>query len=78
MSPGVALGFNDIERACGDLSSLPNYLCLVNEGSEPIAGGARRVLNENLASFTSEATSRNGIPGITNVIDVKGKGKSHS
>jgi len=65
-SPGVTLGFNDIEQACGDLSSLPNYLCLVNRGSEPIAGGARRVLDGDLASFTGSTTDRNG---ITIVID---------
>ena len=78
MSPGVALGFNDIERACGDLSSLPNYLCLLNEGSEQIAGGARRVLNKDLSFFTSDTTSRDGITGIKNVIAVKGKKQHYS
>ncbi len=67
-SPGVTLGFNDIEQACGDLSSLPNYLCLVNRGSEPIRGGARRVLGEDLASFTRRITDSNLIS-----ISIKGK-----
>jgi len=67
-SPGETLGFNDIEQACGDLSSLPNYLCLVNQGSEPIAGGARRVLGEDMASFTGRTTDGNGI-----VISVEGR-----
>ena len=59
--PLVMFGFNDIERACGDLSSLPNYLCLANQGKGRIAGGSRLVLNENLASFTSDTVRGNEI-----------------
>jgi len=68
MSPGVTLGFKDIERACGDLSSLSNYLCLVNRGNEQIAGGARLVLGEEQASFSSNTSDGNDI-----WIQVKGK-----
>jgi len=50
--PSAKFGFNDIQQACGDLSSLTNYLCLVNQGSEPVAGGARLVITEDSASFT--------------------------
>ena len=60
-SPGVKFKFDDIEQACGDLSTLPNYLCLVNRGSEEVAGGGRLVIDENLASFTSRTTHSNGI-----------------
>jgi len=55
-SPGVSIGFDDIEQACGDLSYLPNYLCLVNRGGEQIAGGARFVIKEDVA-FTGQATA---------------------
>ena len=61
-SPGVVFGFDDIEQACGDLSSsFSSYLCLVNQGNEPVAGGARLVLDEGLASFTGQGTYNNGI-----------------
>ncbi len=71
-SPWRTFGFNDIEQACGDLSSLQNYLCLVNRGSEGIAGGSRRVIGEDLASFTSHITFWNDIR-----IYVKGKERDH-
>lgn len=66
-SPGVRLGFDDIERACGDLYS-SNYLCLVNRGNEPAAGGARLVIDDGLASFSGRGTYNNGIS-----ISVEGK-----
>lgn len=67
-SPGVTLGFNDIDQACGDLSMLPNYLCLLNRGSEPAAGGARLVVDDSLATFRSHTIYHNGIS-----INVEGK-----
>jgi hypothetical protein len=49
-SPGVSLGFDDLDKACGDLNR-PSFVCLVNQGSEPAAGGARRVLADDQATF---------------------------
>ena len=67
-SPGGTFGFDDIEQVCGDLASLPNYLCLLNRGSEVIAGGARLVIDERLASFTGRGGFGNAVS-----IDVAGK-----
>ncbi|HSN88709.1 MAG TPA: hypothetical protein VL025_18240, partial [Thermoanaerobaculia bacterium] len=67
-SPGVTLGFDDIEQACGDLSYLPNHLCLVNRGSEAVAGGARLVVTEQQATFQGRSTYRNGV-----TVTVEGK-----
>ncbi len=67
-SPGVTLGFDDIETACGDLTSFPNHLCLLNRGSDLVGDGARLVLDEDQASFTGRTTYHNGI-----TIDVAGK-----
>jgi hypothetical protein len=61
MSPGVTFAFDEIEQACGDLSSVPNYLCMVNRGSEQVAGGARLVIGEDLASFKAQASHSNSI-----------------
>ena len=61
ISPGVTLGFDDIENACGDLSYLPSYLCLVNRGSEEVVGGARLVLTEQQATFEGRSTHHNGV-----------------
>jgi hypothetical protein len=69
VSPGKVLAFSDIESACGDLSAAySNYLCLVNRGSESAAGGARLVITEDLASFSTNSTYSNGI-----TINVEGK-----
>jgi hypothetical protein len=68
VSPGVILGFDDIERACGDLASYRSYLCLVNRGSESVAGGARLAVTEDLASFGIYSPYNNGIS-----INVQGK-----
>src|SRR6185295_10071115 len=59
-SPGVTFEFDDIGKACGDLT-LQNYLCLVNRGSEQIAGGARLVVDDDLATFSSQTSFGNGI-----------------
>ena len=69
VSPGVPIGFDEIGQACGDLSYLPNYLCLVNHGFEQVARSARFVIKEDQASFTGFAHP-NG-RGVT--INVEGK-----
>jgi hypothetical protein len=63
----VTFKFNDIEQACGDLVGL-NFLCLVNRGSDQVAGGARLVLDETLATFTSRTSFGNSLS-----IDIAGK-----
>ncbi len=65
-SPGIVLQFGDLDGACGDLADLPSYLCLLNRGSEPAAGGARKVVSEEVASITVQTQYRSGISvGVT-------------
>jgi hypothetical protein len=47
--PEAPLGFRDLDRACQ--VDARSYLCLLNEGDEPVAGGTRRVLRPPDATF---------------------------
>ena len=47
--PEAPLGFRDLDRACQ--VDARNYLCLLNRGDEPVAGGTRLVLREPEATF---------------------------
>jgi hypothetical protein len=60
-TPGVVLGFDDLERACGDLTSRGIFLCLINRGNEGAARGARQVIAEDQASFRMDSTSDNAV-----------------
>lgn len=66
-SPGTRLGLDDLDKACGDLSSR-NFLCLVNQGSEEVAGGARSVTTDSEATFRPQPQYGNAIS-----ITVEGK-----
>ena len=59
-SPGAALRFGDLEAACGDIRAR-NFLCLVNQGSEEVAGGARSVTTDADATFQPRPQYGNAI-----------------
>jgi hypothetical protein len=66
-SPGAPLGMDDLDRACGDLGDR-TFLCLVNQGSERAAGGARDVTTGARATFHSQLEFGNAIS-----ISIEGK-----
>ena len=58
-SPGVKLGFEDLDEACDVPAS--NFLCIVNQGSERVAGGARLVLTDREAVFQARTAGGNAV-----------------
>jgi hypothetical protein len=58
-SPGVKLGFDDLNDACDVPAS--NFLCILNQGSERVAGGARLVVTDREATFLARAMSGNSV-----------------
>lgn len=66
-SPGATLGLDDLEKACGDIRD-QNFLCLVNQGTEVVAGGAREVVTEARATFHPQTGFGNSVS-----ISVEGK-----
>ncbi|HEX6898687.1 MAG TPA: hypothetical protein VF789_03195 [Thermoanaerobaculia bacterium] len=58
-SPGVKLGFEDLDDACDVPES--NFLCILNQGSESVAGGARLVVTDREATFTARTMSGNAV-----------------
>jgi hypothetical protein len=47
--PGRRLSYDDVENACPPAGT--TFLCLLNQGGEPAAGGARRVITGLQATF---------------------------
>jgi hypothetical protein len=66
-SPGATLGLDDLDKACGDLRDR-NFLCLVNQGTEVVAGGARDVVTDAQAAFRPQAGFGNSVS-----ISIEGK-----